>query len=273
MNDFSLDILRWGSTIASCGSILIALESLAARRLFDDSQVFSSKVLKESSANQFRCSWFWNQWLVRTFLVARLAAALLLLFLSIQSSISSHLVMIGCLWIVVAFTSILLRVRQHVGDDGADQMLLILSISLGFGLLIGTEQAVFAASVFIGAQAILAYSTAGIAKLLSPTWRRGTVAEIFRTRMYGTPAAARVLSASPFLNLLLSWSVILLECSFLLAAFVPIPILYCLLFCMFLFHVGASVVMGLNTFLWTFSATFPFIILINQHVLAWRVGS
>lgn len=91
-------------------------------------------------------------------------------------------------WVTAAATTFYLRWRHRFGgEDGGDQMLSImcatfaLCLPLGFG-----SGALETGLLFMGAQAILAYRTAGMAKLVSAQWRSGTaIRGILSTRTYG----------------------------------------------------------------------------------------
>jgi hypothetical protein len=113
---------------------------------------------------------------------------------------------------------------------------------------------------FIALQAALAYSVAGWAKLLKPSWRNGSYLQgLLRTEIYGHPQAQRLVSsrkAACYLSLLL----IAVECSFPLGLFTGsfgATILCGLVLCM---HLANAYVLGLNLFVWAFAATYPAVI-------------
>jgi len=125
----------------------------------------------------------------------------------------------------------------------------------------------------VALQSSLAYFTAGFAKLVSPIWRTGVaIPGISSTRMYGSRSASRFLHGRPWLSVGLAWSVILTECLFPLVLVVPAPVALSLLAAGMLFHVTSGLVMGLNSFIWSFAATYPAIWWCNtefhsQHLL------
>jgi uncharacterized membrane protein (DUF485 family) len=55
------------------------------------------------------------------------------------------------------------------------------------------------------------------------------------------------------------------ECAFPLVLVLPAPFAYVMLALGVLFHVTNAVVMGLNTFVWSFVATYPAVIWVVQH--------
>jgi hypothetical protein len=162
---------------------------------------------------------------------------------------------------VIAATYVLLSMRSRFGGDGADQMSLVTFAALALAFGIGYQQADVLVLWFLTAQACLAYFTAGVAKLVSSSWRSGTaLPEILATHAYGHPWGAKILSRRPHVSQSLCWSVILLECAFPLVLLGIDRLTYGLLVGGALFHLGTAILMRLNTFLWAFVATYPAIL-------------
>jgi hypothetical protein len=162
---------------------------------------------------------------------------------------------------VVFFTSLLMHFRCPFGMDGSDQMLTQIFGALLIGELSGSHLGHKAALWFIAAQACLSYFTSGMAKAVSPHWRDGKVLfGIFNTRTYGYEPAARWLQKSPEITKFLGWGAVFMECIFPVSVLVGFPA--CLLFIAWgvAFHVMNAVVMGLNSFFWSFVATYPAVI-------------
>jgi hypothetical protein len=170
------------------------------------------------------------------------------------------------LFLTVASISILISFRNFVGADGSDQMAVIIFVSLAIYTLTSDRFIQYAALLFIGAQCVLSYVVSGIAKAISPTWRSGVaLRQIFRTGTYGVPAAERALYAMPqAINVALCWMVIVVESLFFLVIFLPWPVCGLFLAWGIVFHVGNAIVMGLNTFLWSFVAAYPAILVLNH---------
>jgi hypothetical protein len=78
--------------------------------------------------------------------------------------------------------------------------------------------------------------------------------------MYGAAPADAFLRRHPALLPWLSRSVVAAECLFPLALVTPLPVSLALLAGGLAFHLLAAVFMGLNTFLWSFAATYPAIL-------------
>lgn len=158
-------------------------------------------------------------------------------------------------------TTLLLNVRSPFGMDGSDQMTTQVLGALFLGSLPGTRLALEAALVFIALQSCLSYFTSGAAKALSPAWRRGdAVFRIFNTRTYGSPGAARFLAAHPAATRAAGHGAVAMECAFPLVLVVPYPFTLVFLAWGVAFHLVNALVMGLNSFLWSFVATYPAIL-------------
>jgi len=112
--------------------------------------------------------------------------------------------------------------------------------------------------VFIAAQAALSYLTAGVAKARSAVWRSGrAIPLIVDTDTYGWPWVAGMLAGRPALARSACWTVIVFECLFAGALVAPEPVRLAALAVGLAFHLGCALVMGLNTFVWAFAATYP----------------
>ena len=93
------------------------------------------------------------------------------------------------------------------------------------------------------------------------------------THSYGHAFGARIASRSVSFSTGFCWLVILSETFFPLALFVPHGVLMLTLLAFFMFHAGNAYFMGLNTFVWSFAAAYPSVILLNGLVtgaLGWR---
>lgn len=160
---------------------------------------------------------------------------------------------------LVFSASFVLNARDVYGGDGSQQMNTIIGASLLLGFnpwtspLVG-ELALF----FITAQACLAYSTSGIAKLVSPVWRHGdALISIFATKSYGSEFGYKAASYSPPLTHFICRTTVGIEVLFPLALFGPKWLLVAALIWGLSFHILNAFIMGLNTFLWAFVATYP----------------
>lgn len=164
--------------------------------------------------------------------------------------------------ITLVICMLLIQFRSMYGGDGSDQMSLILAVSIFFGLSLVSSPAIQKyCFYFIGFQSCLAYSTSGIAKMLSKKWRSGdAVYEIFNTGSYGNKTIAHLLKNRKFVNLFLCWVVIVMEIIFPICLVSPVYVSFAILLWGFIFHLLNVIVMGLNSFFWAFTATYPALI-------------
>jgi hypothetical protein len=151
------------------------------------------------------------------------------------------------------------RWRRLIGGDGAEQ---VTSLALAAAFLavfpVPSDARVKLAIAFIGAQLVLSYFTAGLAKLLSREWRGGhALRTIMATESHGDPAFARALERVPVASVALGWTVMLFECAFPLLLVGPDWLAVALLALGLAFHIACAVTMGLNNFLLAFTATYP----------------
>lgn len=156
-------------------------------------------------------------------------------------------------------------VNRTAGKDGADQlrMLALLVFSLCFLLNANFERIV--PLCFLGAQVVLGYTTSGIAKLISPYWRKGDVLHlIFGTYSYGIPKIAKYIKAYPKIEKIMSYSAVFVMLAIPITFLIPNQ--YAILIALgviFSFHFATAVLMGLNDFLYTFPLTYPGVILLH----------
>lgn len=248
--------------LAATGALVASLELLTLKGEFADGGLFSWEVLRTISRATLRVGSgrprrvISHPYFVPAMAGARALAALILVFLG-----ASHALSTACVLVIIA-VSFLLYWRAPIGLDGSDQMTLILFVAIAIPRLLPGDVHVARASLwFIAAQGCLAYLVAGIAKVISPIWRSGeAVRRILGTRTYGTKVSASLLSGRGGVCAALSWSLMIFECAFPLAlafgkagflVFAALGIL---------FHVTNAVIMGLNTFVWAFVATYPAIL-------------
>jgi hypothetical protein len=249
------------------GVFISSLEYLAIHKEFKMNGIFSWKIF--SSRKEFLNSWVPWQKLnflfgYRAFIIIhslRIACVLLLPFVHDDFF---KIFLLGFL----AISSLLFSFRSIVGLDGADQMNLIIVITLFFVYTINDEVIYMAGLIFIAAQSILSYMVAGIAKLRSVQWRNGqAVFEIMNTRTYGYRGIANKLAHAPrFVNIILCWVIIFFEIFFILLLFLPAPWLYIFICCGIIFHLYNAVAMGLNNFFWAFLATYPALLYVHTLI-------
>lgn len=159
------------------------------------------------------------------------------------------------------------RLRK-IGKDGSDQLRLISLIAVSLCFLLDNHLIKQVPLIFIGLQVILGYTTSGLAKVFSPYWRKGNVLSgILSTNGYGLPRFAIALKKQPLLEKIFTYSAMTFMLSVPICFMIPYPepILISLL-CIFSFHLGTSILMGLNDFLFTFPIAFPGIIVLHSII-------
>ncbi|HLY03816.1 MAG TPA: hypothetical protein VKR56_15125 [Candidatus Cybelea sp.] len=153
------------------------------------------------------------------------------------------------------------RITLPYGANAADAMLACIVVAALFAESVPSPISEKAVLVFICAQVILAYSTAGLMKCSNWKWYNGSfVRELFSTESFGLSVVTRGFRRFPPLAPLAGTSIVVGETLFWTVLLVPLPFLLVALGVAFMFHWLVAAVMGLNTFVWSFLATYPAII-------------
>lgn len=239
------------------GATISTLEWLANWRQLRDTGLFSWQVIESRPALAGRLLGGLGGVFLAYPNVLGLLAVRLVALLALLPSIAWGRCEALVLGVVLA-TTLLLNLRSPYGMDGSDQMATHVFGALFLGLLPGTAIALDAALWYIALQACLSYATAGLAKAFSSHWHRGdTVFAIFNTRTYGHAAVARFLHGRTRLTKALSWGAVAAEVAFPLALLLGYPYGLVVLAWGVMFHAANALVMGLNSFFWSFVATYP----------------
>jgi len=158
--------------------------------------------------------------------------------------------------------------RNTYSSNGSDQLSNIILWSAGLYMLDRQSTPVaFMAVIFIAFQAELSYLTSGAYKLIHPGWRDGTSLKgILSTRVFGSRHIKLVMDKigqGYILNsFLLIFGEILLGISFMF----PPPLCLASLSIGIFFHLLTAIIMGLNTFVWSFGATYPAIYFVSVQL-------
>jgi len=248
--------------LVSTGCLIASLELVAIKWDFGASGLFSWQVLRTLSRATLRARAGKSNTVIShaSFLPAvagvRALSVVILIFGGHCYSLST-----ACVLVVIA-ASILIYWRAPLGMDGSDQMSLLVFVAVAVYRLFPDNPRVAQASLwFIAIQGCMSYFVAGVAKLVSPVWRSGeAVNRILGTRTYGSSRIAFLMRDRGWVCIALSWLLMLFECTFPLAlafgrtGFVVFAVLG------ILFHCANALIMGLNTFVWAFAATYPAIL-------------
>ena len=160
--------------------------------------------------------------------------------------------------VVTASLQLLMMKRNHLANDGSDDMVTVVLVATAVVSLASSHVTTVAWAVFLTGQLLLAYFVSGLSKAQSGSWWRGdAIAGIVGTRIFGHPRFAQILARHPSLGRALTWGTFVVEFLFPAALFAPRPIFLGALGAMLAFHLGCAVIMGLNTFVWAFAACYP----------------
>jgi hypothetical protein len=119
---------------------------------------------------------------------------------------------------------------------------------------------------FIALQSCLSYTANGMLKLPSPHWRQGKVLwRLAHHPIYGNATLVHILRAYPALGKWLGWSAIGCELTFPCVLVVGYPGCWLFVGWGLLFHMSIAVMMGLNTFLFAWVATYPAILCVARY--------
>ena len=253
--------LELSERIVALGVMVGSLEGLARPQIWRDDGLLSWQVA--SLRDPFLARWRMLGFVfappgIYLVLSVRLLAAVVVLLLP-----SGQTLGLICL-VIVTGLSLGLMLRSTYGNDGADQMQILVLLALTIARL---TQVLEPALFFIAGQCLLSYLTSGIAKLGGRAWRDGSgMIGVLSTRTYGWTWLAGVLRARPKIALLLGWLVILTEVLFSLVLVVAPSWIPLFLIGGMLFHVVNAGVMGLNAFVWAFGAAYPAIWFVAQRL-------
>ena len=253
-----IEAFTWVLRIAAMGVLLVTVETMVRR-----------DVLRDDGLMSWRVGSLRQPYLIRGQLgkmldiVLRYPNVCVLLGLRVlvaAAIVFGSVALAGSFWLLflMALLLLLFTIRSPYGQDGADQMALIIFIGAALATLAGGGRLIGVYLWFIALQICLSYGTAGIAKASAAGWRNGTyLVGIASARMYGHQAAAELLSRHAGLARVLSLLIVTWESVFPLVLVAPRPVAYFMIASGFLFHLSNGVLMGLNDFFWLFVATYP----------------
>jgi hypothetical protein len=242
---------RIAAILVGVGILQSALVLLIGFRRFRSTGLFEWNGLQTERPHDERGA-LWLRWV----LAARAICALGLI-IPFQNNL-----FYGAYALLILLTGFFLADRIRYGKDGSSQISVIIVAGLAFTFLIPTSSPFAPVGLyFIAAQALLSYFAAGLSKISSPRWRDGSAFQtIMNTATYGNARVANIVNRLPRLGNVVGWSVISAEIIFPVAVISPVGVLFALLLAGLVLHIGTAVLIGLDTFFWAFTATFPAII-------------
>lgn len=168
-------------------------------------------------------------------------------------SVATHLALLSSsAWLVV-------RSRGPVGG-GSDSMFFQVQLGLFFASLGFANPLLIKIGLgWIAAQSVLSYFLAGLAKLKNAGWRNGVALQnLFSSDgPYVLWSGVRGLAKLKSLCALLGWGAVLFELAFLAVLVLPTEGKWVFLGLGLTFHLANAVVLGLNRFVWAWTATYP----------------
>lgn len=150
------------------------------------------------------------------------------------------------------------HLRNSSSNDGSDQYTLIILVACTLSELIHSQNAYAAAAFFIAGQSMLAYSVSGWLKIFQRGWRDGSFAKgILETSSFGNRALLVWFRRYPAISVLGGIAVCGGDCLLGIAGVIPPSITMLVLAFGVVLHFGIARVLGLNTFVLAFCATYP----------------
>ncbi len=265
----SNEAIYWIGTLTYIGFGISTIEKLADFRSYSFQGVFSWQVNRTISKGYFQgpSSRFLSLLMdYPNFLVVQI---LLVIVCGLLLFPFDHMVRLVLLSILV-IGLLIDNFRASFGNDGSDQLFSILIICLFISELFidhsAIQKAIF---IFLAAQSCLSYLTSGVVKARGKKWTSGiAVFAIFNTKTYGFKPIAIFLNRYPFVSKFLSWAVIIFELAFPIVLILPLEYALILLVIGVIFHFMNAIIMGLNSFVWAFVATYPAVIIVNTWIQA-----
>jgi hypothetical protein len=262
------EIALWCALPLAVGVFIDSLELLADRAQLAEGGLYGYSVLATGRSLTLRgpmapiFAAIFRYPAVLGLAAAQLAAAAVLLAAGILRS-PELLVPAGIAALAILAARMLLYLRNQLGLDGGDQMMLVVATGVAVALLVPDRDAGTIALYYVAAQLLLSYAVAGIAKAISPSWRSGrAIPEILSTIDHGSPSVGTFLRGHPGFSRLACWSVVLFECSAPLLILLGTPGAVAIIVAGLCFHVSIALLMGLNNFLWSFAATYPALLML-----------
>ncbi|RLV59562.1 hypothetical protein D5018_11450 [Parashewanella curva] len=264
MIDFiSLNAVAYSSFLVGLASLVISLETLVSKRLFVQGEILDWRTTRLSVSHWAFALFngiFNFPWMFGFLTTAKALLSMLVIYQAINQSISINTL---CLLFMIHQLS---NYRMPIGRDGSMQMTSVMIFGL---MLIAWPHHPYLHRLglfFISAQIVIAYTASGWAKWCSPIWRHENVlAQIFNTKSFGRPRIASLLKQHVKLSRTASIAVMTWQASFPLVLFSSSKLLSIYLLIGFSFHLSIAIIMGLNTFLYSFTACYPILIIgINE---------
>jgi hypothetical protein len=262
-------VLHLVEFLVAVGALISSTELLFIREIFRDENLLSWRVQRLTHTQvasvivQLHVDWLFKYPGVLFIITFRAITALALA--AAAATGCDTLIPIIC----TSLVTLLLTLRGSQGNDGSDQMGSIVLAACALGELVGTETAKEITLLFIAIESAFAYATAGFLKIPMPGWLDGSyVLDILRTGSFGNKSLLSYFSKWPLCATFFGCAVAFGDSAIAFAAVVPPPACILVLAFGVALHFGIGIVLGLNTFLWSFTSTYPAILWVSFALYA-----
>jgi len=198
----------------------------------------------------------------------RCLAAIFLLIASVVNKPAFFALLLA----IVTIATFGLNSRPSTGKSGAEQMMLISLICWSSVFILHDDRAQMVPLFFLSAQLTMAYATSSLIKFgRDVRWHNGQfITEIAATSTYGRETLYVFLRDHPRIAKGGSSSLLIIELIISMAPWVPPPVCLFLLTCALMFHLMNAIIMGLNTFVYSFASTFPAALCVSLIIYSGR---
>lgn len=194
----------------------------------------------------------------RAYLLLNVILILLLVFLVFRP--------VSFLFLTLLVVYYIVYFRSSLVTNGSNQVNSVALLIITISQLIHTRYCAMLGINMLAVNSILCYFTSGYHKVFQSKWRSGFYLKaILFTRTYSLPGIANNLNRFKYYGHL-SVFIIIWELSFLISPVMPGFLLGAVLTIGVTFHLFIGVVMGLNTFIWSFIGTYPAILFLNHYL-------
>lgn len=258
--------LRLSGALVAVAVAMSSAEVFASRRDYAADGVFAPRVPAGSRGTpRYRRGVVWPS----TTSVAVVASFRLIVIAPLLWPSTPAWILGGCALIALLLGLCIQRVSQS-GGDGAEGIATVVLGGVSVGFLSSSPVVASSAVLFVAAQATLAYTAAGLYKAWSPPWRSGeALVRILGVQTFGNARLQVLLLRKPTLSRYLAWGTVVWECTFPIVFVAPMWVALAWLLVGLLFHLGCAIVMGLNTFVWSFASTYPPLLYAHHQFRSW----
>jgi hypothetical protein len=254
----AIDVLYITVCISGISSLVATLEWLYLYRQFRDDGLYSWKIMRISK--QLKVSKLLLCFLDFAFKYPNL---LIILVIQLLTTVSLAVpeqtnLSLGIECAIIASCYFLITYRGVNGFNGADSTTKIIFTAASICYLSDSMYVIKAGLFFMTLQLVIAYSTPGWLRLFNKNWHNGFyLRRILRLQTFSRFSVWNTVRTKNKLLILLSWQLIAFESLFALALLLPTKVLFIFLSIGILFHVINAIIMGLNTFVWSFLGIYP----------------